>query len=158
MSQGGFGARLMLEPALVAECVTAMRAATALPVTVKTRIGVDDRDGYDHFAGFVDRIAAAGIGVFIVHARKALLSGLSPKENREIPPLHYEFVHRLKRERPDLTVVINGGFTTKDEALEQIGPDGWGHARARGLRQPVSSGRKSRPRCTAPRSPTAPAR
>ena len=122
VSQGGFGARLMLEPALVAECVAAMREATALPVTVKTRIGVDDRDDYDHFAGFVDRIAEAGIGVFIVHARKALLSGLSPKENREIPPLRYEFVHRLKRERPDLAVVINGGFATKDEALEQIGP------------------------------------
>ena len=122
VSQGGFGARLMLEPQIVADCVGAMRAATALPVTVKTRIGVDDCDDYDHFAGFVDRIAAAGVGVFIVHARKALLSGLSPKENREIPPLRYEFVHRLKRERPDLTVVINGGFTTKDEALEQIGP------------------------------------
>ncbi len=122
VSQGGFGARLMLEPALVADCMAAMRAATALPVTVKIRIGVDDRDGYDHFAGFVDRIAGTGVRVFIVHARKALLSGLSPKENREIPPLRYEFVHRLKRERPDLTVVINGGFTTADTALEQIGP------------------------------------
>ena len=122
VSQGGFGARLMLEPALVADCVEAMLEATALPVTVKTRIGVDDRDGYDHFAGFVDRIAEVGIGVFVVHARKALLSGLSPKENREIPPLRYGFVHRLKRERPDLTVVINGGFTTADMALEQLGP------------------------------------
>jgi len=122
VSQGGFGARLMLEPALVADCVAAMLEATALPVTVKTRIGVDDRDGYDHFAGFVDRIAGVGIGVFVVHARKALLSGLSPKENREIPPLRYGFVHRLKRERPDLTVVINGGFTTADAALEQLGP------------------------------------
>ena len=122
VSQGGFGARLMLEPALVADCVAAMRKATALPVTVKTRIGVDDRDDYDHFAGFVDRIAEAGVGVFVVHARKALLSGLSPKENREIPPLRYGFVHRLKRDRPDLTVVVNGGFTAADAALEQIGP------------------------------------
>ena len=122
VNQGGFGARLMLEPERVAECVAAMREATALPVTVKTRIGVDDRDDYDHFAGFVDRIAEAGIGVFIVHARKALLSGLSPKENREIPPLRYEFVHRLKRERPDLTVIVNGGFVTAGAALEQIGP------------------------------------
>ena len=122
VSQGGFGARLMLEPALVADCVAAMLEATALPVTVKTRIGVDDRDGYDHFAGFVDRIAEVGIGVFVVHARKALLSGLSPKENREVPPLRYEFVHRLKRERPDLTVIVNGGFTTADAALEQLGP------------------------------------
>ena len=121
VSQGGFGARLMTEPALVADCVAAMREATALPVTVKTRIGVDEYDGYDHFAGFVDRLAGAGIGVFVVHARKALLSGLSPKENREIPPLRYGFVHRLKRERPDLDVVINGGFTTADAALEQIG-------------------------------------
>ena len=119
--QGGFGARLMTEPALVADCVAAMRQATALPVTVKIRIGVDEYDGYDHFAGFVDRLAGAGIGVFVVHARKALLSGLSPKENREIPPLRYGFVHRLKRERPDLDVVINGGFTTADAALEQIG-------------------------------------
>ena len=122
VSQGGFGARLMLEPALVADCVTAMLEATALPVTVKTRIGVDDRDDYDHFAGFVDRIAGAGVAVFVVHARKALLSGLSPKENREIPPLRYGFVHRLKQERPDLTVVVNGGFTAADAALEQIGP------------------------------------
>ena len=122
VSQGGFGARLMLDPDLVADCVAAMREATRLPVTVKTRIGVDDRDGYDHFAGFVDRIAKAGIGVFIVHARKALLSGLSPKENREIPPLRYHFVHRLKRERPELSVTINGGFATVDAALEQIGP------------------------------------
>ncbi|MDE0335580.1 MAG: tRNA dihydrouridine(20/20a) synthase DusA [Defluviicoccus sp.] len=122
VSRGGFGARLMLEPALVADCVAAMREATAQPVTVKIRIGVDDCDDYGHFAGFVDRIAAAGVGVFIVHARKALLSGLSPKENREIPPLHYEFVHRLKGEQPELTVVINGGFTTKDDALQQIGP------------------------------------
>ena len=122
VSQGGFGARLMLEPALVADCVAAMRKATALPVTVKTRIGVDDRDDYDHFAGFVDRIAGAGVDVFVVHARKALLSGLSPKENREIPPLRYGFVHRLKQERPDLTVVVNGGFTAADAALEQIGP------------------------------------
>ena len=122
VSRGGFGARLMLEPALVAECMATMLEATALPVTIKTRIGVDDRDDYDHFAGFVRRIAEIGIGVFVVHARKALLSGLSPKENREIPPLHYEFVHRLKRERPDLTVVVNGGFTAADAALEQIGP------------------------------------
>ncbi len=122
VSQGGFGARLILEPALVAECVAAMLEATALPITVKTRIGVDDRDDYDHFAGFVDRIAGAGVDVFVVHARKALLSGLSPKENREIPPLRYGFVHRLKRERPGLTVVVNGGFTAADAALEQIGP------------------------------------
>ena len=122
VSQGGFGARLMAEPALVADCVAAMRAATRQPVTVKIRIGIDDRDDYDHFAGFVVRLAEAGVGVFIIHARKALLSGLSPKENREIPPLRYEFVHRLKRERPELCVVINGGFTTGDAALEQLGP------------------------------------
>lgn len=121
VSQGGFGARLMTEPGLVVECVAAMRAATALPVTVKTRIGVDERDGYDHFAGFVGRLAGAGVRVFIVHARKALLTGLSPKENREIPPLRYDFVHRLKRERPDLSVTINGGFTTAGAVLEQLG-------------------------------------
>jgi tRNA-dihydrouridine synthase A len=105
----------MLKPDLVAECVHAMRSATAVPVTVKCRIGIDYRAEYEFFCGFVAQVASAGVDALIVHARNAVLSGLSPKENREIPPLKYEFVHRLKRERPDLTVVLNGGLTDAAE-------------------------------------------
>lgn len=106
-----FGACLMAEPDLVAECVRAMRGAVGIPVTVKSRIGIDDQDAWGDFKAFVDTVADAGCEVFIVHARKAWLQGLSPKENREIPPLSYETVYRLKQERPELTVVINGGIT-----------------------------------------------
>lgn len=111
---GGFGACLMKEPVQVAEAVRAMRGATALPVTVKHRIGVDDSDEYDFMRRFVDTIANAGCEVFIVHARKAWLKGLSPKENREIPPLRYESVYRLKEEFPQLTIVLNGGVRELD--------------------------------------------
>jgi tRNA-dihydrouridine synthase A len=117
---GCFGARLMLEPKRVAECVAAMRAAVAVPVTVKTRLGVDEHDSYAFVRDFVTTVAAAGCETFIVHARKAWLSGLSPKQNREIPPLDYERVHRLKRELPDLRVVINGGFVTLDQSVAQL--------------------------------------
>ena len=122
VSEGRFGACLMAEPDLVAGCVAAMRAATSLPVTVKTRIGIDDSDDYSHFERFVRTVAAAGAEAFIVHARKAWLSGLSPRENREVPPLRYEVVHRLKREHPGLTVVINGGLRTVAAAAAQLGP------------------------------------
>lgn len=115
VQQARFGACLMTEPALVAACVAAMRAEVDVPVTVKTRIGVDDRDSWDEFLGFVETVAAAGCEVFIVHARKAWLQGLSPKENREIPPLSYETVYRLKEVFPELCVVINGGITTADQ-------------------------------------------
>ncbi len=98
---GCFGAALMLEPERVADCVAAMRAAVAIPVTVKTRLGVDDHDDYAFVQSFVARVAAAGCDTFIVHARKAWLKGLSPKQNREIPPLDYDRVHRLKREFAD---------------------------------------------------------
>jgi tRNA-dihydrouridine synthase A len=111
VKNGSFGACLMLRPALVADCVRALRDATPLPVTVKCRIGIDDRDDYEFFSAFVEAVAGAGIDALIVHARAAILGGLSPKENREIPPLKYDYVHRLKRERPDLTVVLNGGLT-----------------------------------------------
>ena len=111
-----FGACLMAEPKLVADCVAAMRAAVSIPVTVKTRIGIDDRDGYDFLRGFVDSVAAAGCGTVIVHARKAWLHGLSPKQNREIPPLDHERVHRLKADFPSLRIVINGGIASLDEA------------------------------------------
>src|ERR1700728_1381646 len=111
VKNGSFGACLMLKPALVADCVRALRDATSLPVSVKCRIGVDDRDDYEFFSAFVDAVAGVGIDALIVHARAAILAGLSPKENREIPPLKYDYVHRLKRERPELTVVLNGGLS-----------------------------------------------
>lgn len=109
---GRFGACLLKEPALVADCVAAMAAAAPLPVTVKTRIGVDEQDCYAHLHGFVQTVASAGCRVFIVHARKAWLRGLSPKENREIPPLRYDVAERLKRDFPTLTIVVNGGIQT----------------------------------------------
>ncbi|WP_083930971.1 tRNA dihydrouridine(20/20a) synthase DusA [Solimonas variicoloris] len=117
---GGFGACLMHEPAQVAAAVRAMRAATARPVTVKHRIGVDDSDEYDFMRRFVDAIANAGCEVFIVHARKAWLKGLSPKENREIPPLRYEAVYRLKQEFPQLTIVLNGGVRSLDACTTHL--------------------------------------
>ncbi|MBS0211693.1 MAG: tRNA dihydrouridine(20/20a) synthase DusA [Proteobacteria bacterium] len=120
---GRFGACLMREPMLVAACVAAMRAAVAdtpAQVTVKCRLGVDEVEDYPSFRQFIDAIAATGCNVFAVHARKAWLQGLSPKENREIPPLRYDWVYRLKRERPDLTVLINGGIAGVDDALEHL--------------------------------------
>jgi tRNA-dihydrouridine synthase A len=120
VQSGRFGACLMAEPALVAECVASMRESTRLPVTVKSRIGIDDLDSYRFFRRFIDTVAQAGCGVFIVHARKAWLKGLSPKQNREIPPLDYDTVYRLKQERPDLTVVINGGIRSVDACLGHL--------------------------------------
>src|SRR5208282_4258143 len=105
----------------VAECVARMRDAVQLPVTVKCRIGIDERDDYAFFAEFVDALVAAGIDALIVHARAAILGGLSPKENREIPPLKYEYVHRLKRERPALPIVINGGFDDLASIRAELG-------------------------------------
>jgi tRNA-dihydrouridine synthase A len=120
VKNGSFGACLMLKPALVADCVRSLREATHLPVTVKCRIGIDDRDDYEFFDTFVESVAAAGIDALIVHARAAILAGLSPKENREIPPLKYDFVHRLKRERPALTVVLNGGLSDAGEIATHL--------------------------------------
>ena len=120
---GRFGACLMNEPATVAAAVAAMQRATRLPVTVKHRIGVDDSDDYPYLKHFVETVAAAGCTTFIVHARKAWLKGLSPKENREVPPLTYEHVYRLKQELPQLTIVINGGIKTLDDCalhLQQV--------------------------------------
>ncbi|MEX2454697.1 MAG: tRNA dihydrouridine(20/20a) synthase DusA [Rhodospirillaceae bacterium] len=115
-----FGACLMNEPALVAECVRTMIEAVDIPVTVKTRIGVDDRDSWDEFRSFVDTVAGAGCKVFVIHARKAWLQGLSPKENREIPPLSYETVYRLKQTAPELHVSINGGVTSPAEVVTHL--------------------------------------
>src|ERR1700723_1219128 len=110
VQNGSFGACLMLKPALVADCVRSMRDATHLPVTVKCRIGIDDRDDYEVFRAFVDTVRAAGIDALIVHARVAILGGLSPKQNREIPPLKHKLGKRLTRDCPDLTVILNGGL------------------------------------------------
>lgn len=117
---GCFGAALMANPALVAECVQAMRDASGLPVTVKTRLGIDDLDSYSHLCEFVAAVAAAGCRTVFVHARKAWLSGLSPKENRDIPPLDYKRVHRLKQDFPELEIVINGGLSALDTATAQL--------------------------------------
>lgn len=116
VQKGAFGACLMAEPRLVADCVKAMRDSVSIDVTVKHRIGIDDIQHYDYVREFVDIVAEAGCRTFIVHARNAILKGLSPKENREIPPLKYDYVYRLKQERPDLEIIINGGVKT----LEQI--------------------------------------
>ncbi len=121
VQDGRFGACLMAEPGLVAECVTAMRGAVAVPVTVKCRIGIDDQDSERDLTTFVEIVAAAGCKTFVVHARKAWLKGLSPKENREIPPLDYDRVHRLKSARPDLEVVLNGGLDSLAAARASIG-------------------------------------
>jgi len=120
VQRGAFGACLMAEPDLVADCVRAMREAVKVPVTVKHRIGLDRDESYDFVTRFVEQVAQAGCKVFIVHARNAWLKGLSPKENREIPPLRYETVHQLKRDFPMLTIVINGGLRTHEEALPQL--------------------------------------
>ena len=116
VQKGRFGACLMAEPERVTDAVDAMRSAVRIPVTVKHRIGVDDLDSYDHMRRFVETVAEAGCDRFSVHARKAWLSGLSPRENRQIPPLRYRDVYRLKRELPRLRIEINGGVTTLDEA------------------------------------------
>ena len=115
-----FGACLMKEPDAVAAGVAAMRRAVDLPVTVKTRIGVDDRDSWDDFVRFIDTVAGGGCDTFIIHARKAWLQGLSPKENREIPPLSYETVYRLKQRYPEFSITINGGITSIDETVEHL--------------------------------------
>jgi tRNA-dihydrouridine synthase A len=120
VQSGRFGACLMREPALVADGVAAMRAAVAIPVTVKCRIGVDDQDEYEDLHRFAETLVGAGLQVLIVHARKAWLQGLSPKENREIPPLDYPRVYRLKHEFPQLTIVINGGIVAVEAAQEHL--------------------------------------
>lgn len=115
VQSGMFGACLMAQPALVAEGVRAMRDACDIPVTVKHRIGIDDMESYDELVDFITPIAEAGCEVFIVHARKAWLKGLSPKENREVPPLNYDWVYQLKQDFPALTIIINGGIQTLDQ-------------------------------------------
>jgi tRNA-dihydrouridine synthase A len=120
VQSGRFGACLMREPELVAECMAAIAAAVKVPATVKCRIGVDDQDPEESLFRLVDLCAAAGVTTFVVHARKAWLKGLSPKENRDIPPLDYPLVWRLKRERPELTIIINGGIGSLEEAQAHL--------------------------------------
>ncbi len=120
VQSGRFGACLMAEPGLVADCVAAMKAVVDVPVTVKSRIGIDDLDSYDLLAAFTDRVATAGCDVLIVHARKAWLKGLSPKENRDVPPLRYDVVERLKCDFPTLPMVVNGGITTLQQAKAHL--------------------------------------
>ena len=120
VQSGRFGACLMREPALVGDCMKAMRDAVSVPVTVKCRIGVDDQDDYAGLQHFTETMLEAGVEILVVHARKAWLQGLSPKENREIPPLDYERVYRLKREFPELVVVINGGIKTVAEVQAHL--------------------------------------
>jgi len=120
VQSGRFGACLMREPTLVADCIAAMRAAVSIPVTVKCRLGVDEQDEYEDLERFVETVRETGCDVFVVHARKAWLEGLSPKENREIPPLNHARVYRLKREFPDLTIVINGGIARVADVHEHL--------------------------------------
>ena len=123
VKNGSFGACLMAQPEVVADCVSAMQKAVDIPVTVKCRIGIDDMDEYEDFSRFIDVVANAGCDTFIVHARKAWLQGLSPKENRDIPPLNYPRVYQLKQAHPELTIDINGGITTlaqTDEHLQHV--------------------------------------
>jgi len=120
VQSGRFGACLMREPALVGDCVRAMRDAVSVPVTVKCRIGVDEQDDYADLQHFVETMLAAGVEVLAVHARKAWLQGLSPKENREVPPLDYQRVYRLKREFPQLVIIINGGITTVEQVQAHL--------------------------------------
>lgn len=116
VQSGAFGACLMAEPGLVANCVNNMRASVNLPVTIKCRIGIDDRDSQEELEDFIGTVAEAGCNIFIIHARKAILSGLSPKENREIPPLKYDSVFKVKKAFPKLSIIINGGIKTIPDA------------------------------------------
>ena len=120
VKNGSFGACLMAQPEVVANCVKAMQAEVDIPVTVKCRIGIDDMDEDEDFSRFINIVADAGRDTFIVHARKAWLQGLSPKENREIPPLNYPRVHRLKETRPELSISINGGIKTLEDTQAQL--------------------------------------
>ena len=118
VQKGKFGACLMLEPVLVRDCIAAMQDAVEIPVTVKSRLGVDDHDSYDYFSEFIGTVAESGCRTFIVHARKAWLTGLSPKQNRDVPELRYDWARRLKQEYPELSVSLNGGINEVDAAID----------------------------------------
>ena len=120
VQSGKFGASLMADPQIVSNCVSAIKQSTRLPVTVKCRIGVDDKDTHADLVNFINVVATGGCELFVIHARKAYLQGLSPKENREIPPLNYERVFAVKQEFPELNFIINGGITSINEALSLL--------------------------------------
>jgi len=120
VQKGRFGACLMLEPELVAECVSEMSKSVDLPVTVKCRLGIDDREDYEFLSNFVEIVKSAGVSTFIVHARNGLLKGLSPRQNRNIPPLKYDYVYRLKQENEDLNIIINGGIKDLSESKNHL--------------------------------------
>jgi tRNA-dihydrouridine synthase A len=120
VSAGRFGACLMAEPDLVADCIKAMQDATSLPITIKHRIGIDDLDSYAHLTNFVDKVAQTGCNTFIVHARKAWLSGLSPKQNREVPPLRHDVVYQIKKDFPDLEIILNGEVKSLKDAKTHL--------------------------------------
>ncbi len=120
VQKGRFGACLMLEPKLVKDCLAAMADAVSIPITIKSRLGVDDTYSYEYFRDFAGTVSQSGCNTFIAHARKALLKGLSPKENREVPPLHHDWVYRLKQEMPDMEIVINGGVSSVESAVEHL--------------------------------------
>jgi tRNA-dihydrouridine synthase A len=122
VQEGRFGACLMAEPAVVADCVAAMKAAVTVPVTVKCRIGIDEQDPEEALFAFADAVKAAKVDALIVHARKAWLKGLSPRENRDVPPLDYALVRRLKTAHPDLDIILNGGITSLEQAQAELGP------------------------------------
>ena len=120
MQAGRFGACLMAEPELVADLIAAMGASAKVPVTIKCRIGIDDQDGEESLDRFIDAVARGGCRIFILHARKAWLEGLSPKENRDVPPIDYDRVYRMKARRPDLTIIVNGGIGSFGEAADHL--------------------------------------
>lgn len=120
VQSGSFGACLMAQPELVAECCHAMINTCQIPITVKCRIGIDDQDDYEDLQNFITQVSGAGVTTFIIHARKAWLQGLSPKENRDIPPLNYERVYQVKAEFPHLEIIINGGITCLEQGLQQL--------------------------------------
>jgi len=120
VQKGRFGACLMKEPVLVRDCIAAMRAEVSVPVTVKTRLGVDDFDSYEFFRDFIEQVGESGCETYIIHARKAWLSGVSPKQNRDIPPLYYDRVYRLKQEHPEWTIVLNGGVKSVAEVQQHL--------------------------------------
>lgn len=120
VQKGRFGACLMNEPELVVQCIRAMQQSVSIPITVKCRIGVDNNDSYENLSGFVNQLHAAGLKTLIIHARKALLKGLSPKQNRSVPPLNYDFVYRIKQQFPELSIIINGGINTVEESVTHL--------------------------------------
>jgi len=120
VQKGRFGACLMLEPELVAECVTEMSKSVEIPITIKCRLGIDDREDYEFLTNFVDIVKSSGVSTFIIHARNGLLKGLSPRQNRSIPPLKYDYVYRLKQDNEDLNIIINGGIKDLDEAKKHL--------------------------------------